>query len=128
MVCVGNRRNCGDPVVRLASHLLRRTHPDGRAHRTSKTLTAFLVFIVRLMARVRQGTLLYLIYFSPLYVFVEGTLSVALQAFAADFNVRRLLTQSSRLSVRVYPKEAAPALEGGGFVREMQDYALHRGV
>jgi hypothetical protein len=80
------------------------------------------------MARVRQGTLLYLIYFSPLYVFVEGTLSVALQAFAADFNVRRLLTQSSRLSVRVYPKEAAPALEGGGFVREMQDYALHRGV
>jgi len=63
-----------------------------------------------------------------LRVFDEGALPAALQTFEADFSRRRLFPQSIRLSVREYPKEAAPSLEGAGFVREMQDYVLHRGV
>jgi ATP-dependent Lhr-like helicase len=63
-----------------------------------------------------------------LRVFDASALPDALQAFRTDFNRRRLFPQSSRLTVREFPEDAADALGRAGFVREMQDFVLYRTV
>ena len=62
-----------------------------------------------------------------LRVFDQSVLAGVLEAFKNDFNRRRLFPQSSRLTVKEYPKDAEEALERAGFTREMQDYVLYRG-
>jgi len=62
-----------------------------------------------------------------LRVFDSEPLADALRVFAHDFSLRRLFPALSRLKVTQYPQEAAEALAGAGFLREMRDYALYRG-
>ncbi|NLA86074.1 MAG: DEAD/DEAH box helicase, partial [Clostridiales bacterium] len=62
-----------------------------------------------------------------LRVFDSASLPEALMAFSGDFSRRRLFPQSSRITVKDYPKDAEEALARAGFTREMQDYVLYRG-
>jgi ATP-dependent Lhr-like helicase len=62
-----------------------------------------------------------------LRVFDQSALSDALEVFQKDFNRRRLFPQSSRITIKEYPADAADALSLAGFTREMHDYVLYRG-
>lgn len=61
-----------------------------------------------------------------LRVFDPDVLPDALAVLVNDFSARRVLPGMSRLTVREYPSEAAGALAGAGFVRELQDYVAYR--
>lgn len=61
-----------------------------------------------------------------LRVFDDSVLPEALQAFAADYAKRRIFPSLNRITVKQYPKEAADALAGAGFLKELQDYVLYR--
>jgi ATP-dependent Lhr-like helicase len=61
-----------------------------------------------------------------LRVFDLESLEEALRAFALDFTRHRIFTTQNRLLIKEYPPEAAGALSGAGFKRELQDYVLYR--
>lgn len=63
-----------------------------------------------------------------LLVFDHAALPDALRTFVGDFNARRLYPSLNRLIVKEYPPKAAEALKAAGFVKEMQDYVLYRGI
>lgn len=61
-----------------------------------------------------------------LRIFDYTVMSETLRAFTGDFTRRSIFTTQNRITVKQYPKEAEKALEGAGFIREMQDYVLYR--
>ncbi len=61
-----------------------------------------------------------------LRVFDPSSLPLALAAFVREYAGRRVFPALSRITVKEYPPEAADALFGAGFKREMQDYVLYR--
>lgn len=66
----------------------------------------------------RQGKLL--------RVFAADGLGEILRIFAEDYKAGRIFAGRKRIVVTDYPEEAAEALAGNGFIREMQDYVLYR--
>lgn len=58
--------------------------------------------------------------------FGEEGAKECLEAFAKDFQKKRLFSHIKRLIVKEYPKELGDALKAGGFQKEMQDYVLYR--
>ena len=52
--------------------------------------------------------------------------AAAITAFAEAFRAGRIFPARRRVTLREYPREAAPLLERAGFVREMLDYVLER--
>jgi ATP-dependent Lhr-like helicase len=67
----------------------------------------------------RQGKLL--------RVFDISSLPDALRSFTRDYEAKILFPALNRITVKQYPAEAADALVGAGFIRELQDYVLYRG-
>ncbi|MDR1669048.1 MAG: DEAD/DEAH box helicase [Oscillospiraceae bacterium] len=61
-----------------------------------------------------------------LRVFEPETLPEALRVFAEAFAKKRVYPHLRRLTVKQYPKDAAPALKSAGFVPVMLDYELVR--
>lgn len=61
-----------------------------------------------------------------LRVFDSASLPDALRAFAEDYTARRMFPMVRRLTVKQYPREAADALKGAGFMQEMQDFVMYR--
>ncbi|MCM1102508.1 MAG: DEAD/DEAH box helicase [Clostridium sp.] len=61
-----------------------------------------------------------------LRVFDAEGLEEVLFLFVEAFRRGRLFAGRSRIVIKEYPAEAAPALERCGFLREMQDYVLYR--
>jgi len=95
-------------------------HLPGRSFINVPGTTVALVSGVPAAVLERQGR--------TLRVFVAAALPGALKAFANAFNYRRLFPQSSRITVKDYPKDAEEALVRAGFTREMQDYVLYRSI
>ncbi|MCL2512631.1 MAG: DEAD/DEAH box helicase [Oscillospiraceae bacterium] len=62
-----------------------------------------------------------------LRVFDFESLPEALNIFAENFKKRRIFPFLKKLSVKKYPKEAAKALKGAGFIPVMMDFELYRG-
>jgi ATP-dependent Lhr-like helicase len=94
-------------------------HMDGRSFLNVPGTAVALSDGVPAAVLERQGRIL--------RVFDISALLDALQVFTNDFNRRRLFPQSTRLTVKEYPPDAAEALERAGFTREMRDYVLYRG-
>ncbi|MBH1940944.1 DEAD/DEAH box helicase [Mobilitalea sibirica] len=63
-----------------------------------------------------------------LRLFDTSSLSEVMRNFADDYNRRRIFPTQNRITIKEYPIEAAEALAGAGFKREMQDYVLYRGI
>ncbi len=63
---------------------------------------------------------------NTLRVFDQEILPEALRVFAEAFLKKRLYPRLRRLTVKQYPKEAAPALKHAGFSPVMLDYELYR--
>ncbi len=61
-----------------------------------------------------------------LRVFDLEYLEEALRTFALDFTRHRIYSGQNRLIIKEFPPEAAAALTGAGFKRELQDYVLYR--
>ncbi len=61
-----------------------------------------------------------------LRVFALEGLSELIALFAEEYRKGRLYAGRKRIVVTDYPKEAAQALAGSGFMKEMQDYVLYR--
>lgn len=61
-----------------------------------------------------------------LRIFEASALPELLRSFTDSFTRRRVFPALGRLTVKEYPREAADALAGAGFIREMQDYVLYR--
>lgn len=61
-----------------------------------------------------------------LRVFALEGLSELIGLFAEEYRKGRLYAGRKRIVVTDYPKEAAQALAGSGFMKEMQDYVLYR--
>jgi ATP-dependent helicase Lhr and Lhr-like helicase len=63
-----------------------------------------------------------------LRIFDNSMLQEAMQSLAADYARRRVFTTLNRLIIHQYPIDAGEALMEAGFLREMQDYVLYRGI
>lgn len=61
-----------------------------------------------------------------LRVFAGERLGEVIRLFAEEFRRGRIYAGRKRIVVKEYPAEAAEALSGSGFIREMQDYVLYR--
>jgi len=61
-------------------------------------------------------------------VFEDTSLLDALSIFTQDYTKRRLFSTLNRLVVKQYPREAAEVFTRAGFIRELQDYVLYRGI
>ncbi|MCM1569439.1 MAG: DEAD/DEAH box helicase [Roseburia sp.] len=61
-----------------------------------------------------------------LRIFETKGLEEVLSLFAEDYKRGRIFVGRKRIVVKEYPQEAAEALAGSGFLREMQDYVLYR--
>ncbi len=56
----------------------------------------------------------------------EQRLGEVIRLFVEEFRRGRIYAGRKRIVVKEYPAEAAEALGGSGFIREMQDYVLYR--
>jgi ATP-dependent Lhr-like helicase len=65
---------------------------------------------------------------SALRIFDGDSLPETLAVFAQDFAARRIYPSLRRLTVKQYPGEAAEALNHAGFIPEMRDFVLYRGL
>ena len=61
-----------------------------------------------------------------LRVFEEQSLTESLTLFAEEYRRGKLFRDKKRIVVKEYPDNAAEALSGAGFLREMRDYVLYR--
>jgi ATP-dependent Lhr-like helicase len=95
-------------------------HPDGRSFLNVPGTAVALASGLPVAVFERQGRML--------RVFDPAALPEALGAFVRDFTRRRLFPGQSRLTVQHYPPESAQALSAAGFVTEMRDYVLYRGI
>jgi ATP-dependent Lhr-like helicase len=61
-----------------------------------------------------------------LRIFKEEFLSEALLLFAQEFEHKSLYPTLTRITVKLYPKEAQEALKEAGFLKEITDFVLYR--
>jgi ATP-dependent Lhr-like helicase len=65
---------------------------------------------------------------STLRVFDEDALPDALRAFARAFTLGAIFPKSARVTVKQYPATAETALRSAGFMPQMGDFVLFRGI
>ncbi|MGB4660330.1 MAG: DEAD/DEAH box helicase, partial [Mobilitalea sp.] len=63
-----------------------------------------------------------------LRVFETESLTEALRVFIKDYARMKILPTQGRLVIKQYPEEAVDSLAAVGFMHELQDYVIYRGI